>query len=132
MPLTPSQICRCLAFCLVVITAASSLASMPDWARQASQQPLAVTDPEINAVVLLDETAYTIPGGDDVIEHRRRVVKILRKEGREEGELVAWFHHEGKLLSIHAWTIVNRNAEKLSRPAGECGRWRVSRSGPCR
>ena len=105
MPLTPSQICRCLAFYLVVITAASSLASMPDWARQASQQPLAVTDPEINAVVLLDETAYTIPGGDNLIERRRRVVKILRKEGRQEGELVAWLGHEGKLLSIHAWTI---------------------------
>src|SRR5205823_12393681 len=60
---------------------------------------------EIYTLSLHDALPISIPGGDNLIERRRRVVKILRKEGRQEGELVAWLGHEGKLLSIHAWTI---------------------------
>ena len=53
---------------------------MPDWVRQAAQQTVGTLDPETKAVVLLDEFKYTIPGGDDIIERYRRVVKIVRKE----------------------------------------------------
>ena len=62
-------------------------------------------DPEINAVVLLDEVKYTIVGGDDIVERYRRVVKIVRNEGREEGRLSVWVGQQGKVLSIHAWSV---------------------------
>ncbi len=80
-------------------------AAVPDWVRQAAAQPVTTLDPEIMAVVLLDETRYTIPGGEDLMKHYRRVVKIVRREGRDEGELSVWVGHQGKVLSIHAWSI---------------------------
>jgi hypothetical protein len=80
-------------------------AAVPDWVRQAAVQSVATLDPEIKAVVLLDETKYTIPGGEDITERYRRVVKIVRKEGRGEGDLSVWVGHQGKVLSIHAWSI---------------------------
>ena len=78
---------------------------MPDWVRQAAQQTVGTLDPETKAVVLLDEFKYTIPGGDDIIERYRRVVKIVRKEGREEGDFSVWVSHQGKVLSVHGWSI---------------------------
>ena len=78
---------------------------MPDWVRQAAEKPVEARDPEINAVVLLDEVKYSIPGGDDIVERYRRVVKVIRKEGRAEGELHVWVGHQDKVLSVHAWSI---------------------------
>jgi transglutaminase-like putative cysteine protease len=78
---------------------------VPEWVHQAAQQAVGTIDPEINAVVLLDEVKYTIPGGDDIVERYRRVVKILRKEGREEGDFNVWISHQGKVLSVHGWSI---------------------------
>ena len=58
--------------------------NIPDWVRQAAAQTLPTYPADTNAVVLLDETTYTINGPGDVTEHSRRVVKILRPEGRED------------------------------------------------
>jgi transglutaminase-like putative cysteine protease len=80
-------------------------AAVPDWVHQAAEKSVGTLDPEINAVVLLDEVKYTISGGDDILERYRRAVKIVRKEGREEGELSVWIEHQGKVLSVHAWSI---------------------------
>ena len=93
-----------LAFAAITFTPAAH-AAVPDWVRQAADKPLGTLDPEINAVVLLDEVKYTIPGGDDILEHYRRVVKIVRKEGRKEGELSVWIGQQSKVLSLHAWSI---------------------------
>ena len=80
-------------------------AAVPDWVHHAAEKPVAALDPEINAVVLLDEVKYTIVGGDDIVERYRRVVKIVRNEGREEGRLSVWVGQQGKVLSIHAWSV---------------------------
>lgn len=93
-----------LALIALVFTP-GACAAVPDWVHHAAEKPLGTPDPEINAVVLLDEVKYTIPGGDDILERYRRVVKIVRKEGREEGELTVWIGHQGKVLSVHAWSI---------------------------
>ncbi len=85
--------------------AAGAHAAVPEWVQQAAAQPLGTLDPEINAVVLLDEVKYTIPGGEDILERYRRVVKIVRQEGRQEGALSLWVGHGGKVLAVHAWSI---------------------------
>jgi hypothetical protein len=85
-----------LAFAAITFTPAAH-AAVPDWVRQAAGKPLGTLDPEINAVVLLDEVKYTIQGGDDILEHYRRVVKIVRKEGRKEGELSVWIDSKAVL-----------------------------------
>jgi len=89
----------------LVLRASMAYAGVPDWVRQAADLKISTPDPEIKAIVLLDEIRYTVQSNDDVIEHHRRVVRIVRKEGRDEGHLVAWAGNKGKFSSVHAWTI---------------------------
>ena len=58
--------------------------NIPDWVRQAAATPLGTYPPETKAVVLLDQTDYTVTAPGEYVEHSRWVAKILRPEGREE------------------------------------------------
>jgi len=62
-------------------------------------------EPDTNAVVLLDEVTYTVTGPDEYIEHYRRVIKILRPDGRGEGNFAVPFRQKEKIISLHAWSI---------------------------
>src|SRR5436305_2960474 len=95
------------AFLLLLFACCSvaASASMPEWANPAAAQGLKSADPEVKAVVILDEKKFTVLSGDDIVERHRRVVKILRKEGREEGELGFWLQSNDKVNSIHAWSL---------------------------
>jgi len=80
-------------------------AAVPDWMRQAMAQPPATYPPDTKAIVLLDATDNTITGPGECVEHYRRVVKILRPDGRDEGDLGVYLEHQEKLLSLHAWSV---------------------------
>jgi hypothetical protein len=86
-------------------------AAVPEWARQAAGQSIPTYDAETNAVVLLDETSYTVTAPTEYVERYRRVVKILRPDGRNEGDLSVYLREQDKLLSIHAWTIDGSSRE---------------------
>jgi hypothetical protein len=77
----------------------------PDWLRKAASQALPAYPADTNAVVLLDDTSYVIADAGERLAHRRRVVKILRPEGRGEASLGVSFGQGDKVASIHAWTI---------------------------
>ena len=79
--------------------------TVPDWVRTAAQQKLPDYPPETNAVVLLEDTTYTVAPDGSAIEHVRRVVKILRPQGREEGIVGVAFDKDSKILSMHVWSI---------------------------
>src|SRR5450432_2464433 len=79
--------------------------NIPDWVRQAASQTLPKYEPDTNAVVLLDQTDFTVTAPGESLEHSRHVVKILRHEGRDEGDFALHLEQKEKLLSIHAWTI---------------------------
>lgn len=79
--------------------------NIPDWVRQAAAQPMGVYPPDTNAVVLLDQTDFTVLGPGDYIEHSRHVVKVLRPDGRSQRELGVNLESNDKLQNIHAWTI---------------------------
>jgi Domain of Unknown Function with PDB structure (DUF3857)/Transglutaminase-like superfamily len=79
--------------------------NVPDWVRTASQQKLPAYSPETNAVVLLEDTTYTVAPDGSAVEHLRRVVKILRPQGREEGIVEVPFNKDTKILSMHVWSI---------------------------
>jgi len=89
----------------VLLVASSPAASVPDWVRQAANQTLPAYDPETKAVVLLDEGVLTVNAPNEFLYHQRRVVKVLRPEGREEGDLAVPLHKLEELLFIHAWSI---------------------------
>jgi hypothetical protein len=79
--------------------------SVPDWVRTAAAQKLPAYSAETNAVVLLDDTTYTVAPDGSAIEHYRHVVKILRPQGREDGIVAVPFDKDTKILSLHVWSI---------------------------
>jgi len=79
--------------------------SAPDWVHAAASQTIPEYPPDTNAVVLLDDTRYTVSPDGRAVEHRRRVVKILRPQGRGEGTVVVHFDNDSKILSMNVWSI---------------------------
>jgi transglutaminase-like putative cysteine protease len=73
---------------------------------QASAESLLPRYPsETKAVILLDDTLVTVGPDGKATERERRVVKILRPQGREYAEIVAWYNKDNKMNSFHAWSI---------------------------
>ena len=79
--------------------------SVPDWVHTAAAQKIPAYPPETNAVVLLDDTTYAVAPDGTAIEHVRRVTKILRPQGRDEGLVYVPFDNDTKILSMHVWSI---------------------------
>jgi Domain of Unknown Function with PDB structure (DUF3857)/Transglutaminase-like superfamily len=92
-----------LGWLLVGICHASGAA--PDWVRQAASSTLPTYEADTNAVVLLDEVRITVSGPGEYREHYRRVVKILRPEGREEADLAVYLEGKEKLHLVRCWSI---------------------------
>jgi hypothetical protein len=93
-------------FLLTAMPASASRSdSVPDWVHTAAAQKLPTYPAETNAVVLLDDTTYTVAPDGTAIEHYRHVVKILRPQGREEGIVAVPFDKDTKILSLHVWSI---------------------------
>lgn len=95
-------------FCLFSLTdlcLASKPDSVPDWVRAAAAQTLPKYSADTNAVVLLDDTTYTVGPDGKATEHYRRVVKILRPRGRDEGYVGVSFNKDTKILAMHVWSI---------------------------
>jgi Domain of Unknown Function with PDB structure (DUF3857)/Transglutaminase-like superfamily len=90
---------------LPALPAAASRDSVPDWVRAAAAQKLPVYPAETNAVVLLDDTTYTVAPDGTAVEHYRHVVKILRPQGRDEGIVAVPFDKDTRILSFHVWSI---------------------------
>jgi transglutaminase-like putative cysteine protease len=103
------QIKKTIGLAIVTFAFCSQLSwagvNIPDWVRQAASRTVPKYEPDTNAVVLLDQTDFTVTAPGEYLEHSRHVVKILRHEGRDEGDLAVHLEQKEKLLSIHAWTI---------------------------
>ena len=97
-----------LSFLLASLCAARQAVakdSVPDWVKAAMAQPLTGIGENARAVVLLDETTFTVGSDGKAIEHRRRVVKILRPSGRDDGYVFVPFDNDRKILSLHIWSV---------------------------
>ncbi len=92
-----------MLFGLPVVAGASN--SVPDWVRTAAQQTMPEMPVSTKAVVLLEETTYTVDSKGQAVEHVRKVVKILRPQGRNYGYPVVYFDKDSKILSMHVWSI---------------------------
>jgi transglutaminase-like putative cysteine protease len=98
---------------LLLITSIPALAgtNIPDWVRQAAGQSLPTYDRETKAVVLLDDISYAVAAPGEYTEHYRRVVKILRPEGRHEADFSMYVHRGEKISALHAWAIDSSGRE---------------------
>jgi transglutaminase-like putative cysteine protease len=115
MPLTPCSdgrarprlaggVCAVLLLGLALPACAKS-DSVPEWVRTAAAQTIPPYPADTNAVVLLDDTTYTVGSDGRAVEHCRRVVKILRPQGRDEGIIHVNFDKDTKILSMNVWGI---------------------------
>jgi Domain of Unknown Function with PDB structure (DUF3857)/Transglutaminase-like superfamily len=100
----------CFTFALLLslaapVASAAKQDTVPDWVRTVAQQKLPIYPSATNAVILLDDTTYTVAPDGSAVEHSRRVLKILRPQGREEGIVYVPFDKDSKILSMHVWSI---------------------------
>jgi len=95
-----------LSVALVCVAAYASSHPLPDWVTQAAAAKVQVPEgAHPKAAVLLEDKLLTV-GPDGVITERyRRVIKILRPQGREYAHPYAWFNKDHKLLSFRVWSI---------------------------
>ena len=78
---------------------------MPDWVRAVAAQPVPSYSPDTKAVVLLEDTTYTVASDGSAIEHLRTAIKILRPQGRDDGLVSVPFDKDQKILFLHVWSI---------------------------
>ena len=90
---------------------ASCSATTPDWVRAAATQTITGTDKDTPAAVLLDEQTTTVSDTGETSTLYRRVVKILRTQGRDYAEMPVFYDNETKLKSLHAWSITANGQE---------------------
>lgn len=79
--------------------------TVPDWVHTAAAQTVPHYPEDTSAVVLSDEITYTVAPNGEAVEHRRKVVKILRPQGRDEGVIHIGFDKDTKILSMNVWAI---------------------------
>ena len=79
--------------------------SVPDWVRTAANQAVPAYPPETNAVVLLEDTIYSVAPDGQATEHCRRVLKILRPQGRVDAVVHVNYDKETKIKELHVWSI---------------------------
>ena len=98
-------LCLAMVLCAGVPALAAKPDSVPDWVRDAAAQTLPKYSDRTNAVVLRDDRTLSVGADGRAIEHRRRVVKILRPQGREDARIFLPFDSETKLTELHVWSI---------------------------
>jgi hypothetical protein len=102
---------RAMAIAVLGLTAVlprclASSNQLPDWVLGAATSALLPRYPaETKAVILLDDDLITVGPDGRATERERKVVKILRPQGREYAGIVAWYSKDNKLNSFHAWSI---------------------------
>ena len=102
----PSFVLRALAtLVLLPCVAFAKSDPVPDWVRAAAALPARTYSPLTDAVILLDDTTVTVAPNGTATRHRRRVIKILRPQGREDASIFIPFSNDQKLLNLHIWSI---------------------------
>jgi uncharacterized protein DUF3857 len=96
---------------LLMAQAVNSRAAVPDWVRTLAQQPARNYADDVNAVVLLHETETTVKDNGETITRERRVIKVLRPDGRSAAYQGVPFDEETRLNYFKGWSISGKGLE---------------------
>jgi hypothetical protein len=96
---------------LAMLLPASAGAGVPDWLRGAAQQSAKTYADDVNAVVLLHETETTVKDSGETITRERRVIKVLRPDGRDAAFQGVPFDEETRLNYFKGWSISPKGLE---------------------
>ena len=100
-----------LCFVFVCLFCLKASAGVPDWLRSAAQQPAKKYADDDNAVTLLHETETTVKDNGETITHVRKVIKVLRPDGRDAAYQAVHYIEETKLNYLKGWSISARGVE---------------------
>jgi hypothetical protein len=90
---------------------AAHAGAIPDWLRILAQQPVKKYGERVNAVVLLHETETTVKDSGETVTRVRRVVRVLRPDGRNTAYQAVPFDDETKLNYMKGWSVSARGQE---------------------
>ena len=96
--------------------AGDTAVTLPDWMRDAVAQKLPAYPTDTQAVIVWSDETDTVTAPDEHLEHYRRVVKILRPEGRNWGDLFVDIGKDEKLIAVHAWVVDPNNHQYELKP----------------
>jgi hypothetical protein len=100
-----------LSALLLLTVAGSASVNVPDWVLAADKQTSPAVTKDSDAVVLLDEQTTMVADNGETSTLYRRVVKILRPQGRDYAEMPIFYDKETKLKAIHAWTVTAKGVQ---------------------
>lgn len=95
----------CFFFFLLSFFPLRANAGVPDWLRAAAQQPVKKYADDVNAVTLLDQTETTVKDDGETVTHVRKVIKVLRPDGRDKAFVGVAYVHETRLSYFKGWSI---------------------------
>lgn len=92
-------------FLLLLFLPPTAHAGVPDWLRAAAQQPVKKYADDVNAVTLLDQTETTVTNTGETVTHVRKVIKVLRPDGRNKAFFWVPYDQETRLSYFKGWSI---------------------------
>ncbi len=98
-------------FAVSVFVSTAAQAEVPEWLRALAKQPPKTYADDVNAVVLLDDTVATVKDNGDLVRRGRRVVRILRPEGRNQGAYARSYNADSKVNYLRGWSITSKGQE---------------------
>ena len=78
---------------------------VPDWALTAAKTPTPATVGDAPAVMLFEEYLITVGAQNHAVERQRYAIRILKPQGRSEGECIAEYDTDEKLNYFRSWTL---------------------------
>ncbi len=78
---------------------------VPDWVVSAAAMSTPAMAASAPAVTLLEDVLITVDPSGQAVERHREVIRILKPQGREYGNVGVDYAGDSKLLSFHAWSI---------------------------
>ena len=99
--------------------------ALPDWAKEVAAHSQKSYETRTHAVVLLDERTIKVNRSGEYEETVRRVVRILRPEGKNEGSVRIYVDGSDALLNAHAWCSSpdGHNYEVKQKQFTQVGNW---------
>jgi hypothetical protein len=79
----------------------------PQWAVDAAKVVTPAYAQSAAAVTLYHEDVITLDAQNHGVERERKVVRILKPQGRRAAECYAYYDVDSKLKSFHAWTFLD-------------------------
>lgn len=110
-PVLKKAISAIFLFAVSIFVSTAAQAEVPDWLRSLARQPNKSYADDVNAVVLLDDNVTTVRENGDLVRHGRRVVRILRPEGRNEGAYARYYNGDSKVNYLRGWSITSKGQE---------------------